>query len=197
MEKYEKSSSIESAGRKVRERFPFPEFIGGALKTTTTIVETAQKYLVPGSRILDFGCGACDKTAVVQTVGYRCSGFDDLADEWHLIDGNRGKILQFAHEFGIDFRLASDGYLPFQKESFDMVMAHDVLEHLHDSPRELLNDLVELIRPNGFLFITVPNAREHSKATIFARWQDEFASFWHILLVPGAVARTYSRICEG
>jgi len=39
-----------------------------------------------------------------------------------------------------------------------MVMCHDVLEHLHDSPRELLNDLAELIKPTGLLFITVPNA---------------------------------------
>ena len=46
----------------------------------------------------------------------------------------------------------------FEKESFDMVMSNDVLEHLHDSPRELVNDLVELIRPNGLLLITVPNA---------------------------------------
>jgi hypothetical protein len=34
--------------------------------------------------------------------------------------------------------------LPFDKCSFDMIMLHDVLEHLHDSPRDLLNDLFEL-----------------------------------------------------
>lgn len=39
-----------------------------------------------------------------------------------------------------------------------MVMMHDVLEHLHDSPRELLNSLVKLIKPEGLLFIPVPNA---------------------------------------
>jgi len=39
-----------------------------------------------------------------------------------------------------------------------MVMMHDVLEYLHDSPRELLNSLVQLIKPEGLLFITVPNA---------------------------------------
>ena len=39
-----------------------------------------------------------------------------------------------------------------------MVMSHDVLEHLHHSPRDLLNDLCELIKPNALLFITVPNA---------------------------------------
>src|SRR5262249_14665669 len=43
-------------------------------------------------------------------------------------------------------------------ESFDMVMAHHFLEHLHDSPRETVNDLVSLVKPDGYLFITVPNA---------------------------------------
>jgi SAM-dependent methyltransferase len=40
----------------------------------------------------------------------------------------------------------------------DMVMIHDVLEHLDDSPRELLNRLLTLVRPGGYLFATVPNA---------------------------------------
>ena len=38
-----------------------------------------------------------------------------------------------------------------------MVMMHDVLEHIHDSPRELLNDLLERTTPEGILFVTVPN----------------------------------------
>ena len=38
-----------------------------------------------------------------------------------------------------------------------MIMLNDVLEHLHDSPRELLNDAIECIRPGGFLFVTVPS----------------------------------------
>jgi 2-polyprenyl-3-methyl-5-hydroxy-6-metoxy-1,4-benzoquinol methylase len=38
-----------------------------------------------------------------------------------------------------------------------MVMLHSVLQHLPDSPRDLLVNLVERIRPGGYLFITVPN----------------------------------------
>src|SRR4030042_560440 len=59
---------------------------------------------------------------------------------------------------GIDFKLSNNGYILFEKSSFDMLMMHDVLEHLHDSPRDLLNDLLELVKPEGYLFITVPNA---------------------------------------
>ena len=34
----------------------------------------------------------------------------------------------------------------------------DVIEHLHNSPRELLSSLVEIIKPCGYIFISVPNA---------------------------------------
>jgi len=122
------------------------------------IANTVLRYLQPGSKILDFGCGPHDKTSILQFLGFQCSGYDDLQDDWHKIPGNREKILSFAGECGIEFKLASDGVLPFEKKNFDMVMLHDVLEHLHDSPRDLLNDLLELVRPEGLLFVTVPNA---------------------------------------
>jgi SAM-dependent methyltransferase len=154
----EKAISIEDAEKKVLEIFPINGYMEGALKTTINIANTIKKYIPPESKILDFGSGPCDKTAVIQYLGYKCSAYDDLKDDWHRLNNNRRKIVQFAKELNIDFRLASNGYLPFQKESFDLVMSHDVLEHLHDSPRELLNDLAELIKPNGLLFITVPNA---------------------------------------
>jgi SAM-dependent methyltransferase len=91
-------------------------------------------------------------------LGFHCSAYDDLQDEWHKIPGNREKILSFANKCGIDFKYANAERLPLEKNSFDMIMLHDVLEHLHDSPRDLLNDLLELAKPNGLLFVTVPNA---------------------------------------
>ena len=47
---------------------------------------------------------------------------------------------------------------PLQRSLFDMVILLDVIEHLHDSPRTLLNDLVDTLKDGGLLFITVPNA---------------------------------------
>lgn len=143
------------------ERFPFQEYmIPGAEEKGAylNIADTVLRYLRPGDKILDFGCGPCDKTSILQFLGFQCSGYDDLQDDWHKFPGNREKILSFTRECGIDFRMASDGMLPFEKNSFDMVMLHDVLEHLHDSPRDLLNDLLELAKPEGLLFVTVPNA---------------------------------------
>jgi SAM-dependent methyltransferase len=151
----------EEAVRLVSKQFPFEEYMtsGIAVKGAyLNIANTVLRYLQPGSRVLDFGCGPCDKTSILQFLGFQCSGYDDLQDDWHKIPGNREKILSFAKECGVDFRLASGGELPFEKNSFDMIMLHDVLEHLHDSPKDLLNDLLELAKPEGLLFVTVPNA---------------------------------------
>jgi SAM-dependent methyltransferase len=153
--------TVEEAIRLVTEAFPFEGYIPAeeTLRRAYSNVGTVVlKYLSPGSTILDFGCGPCDKTAVLQFLGFRCSALDDLQDPWHRIPGNQEKIMGFAKNCGIDFRLAGGESLPFDKASFDMIMLHDVLEHLHDSPRDLLNDLLELVKPRGFLFVTVPNA---------------------------------------
>ena len=44
--------------------------------------------------------------------------------------------------------------LPFRRESFDLVTALDVLEHVDDTAA--LNELREVIRPNGRLIVSVP-----------------------------------------
>ena len=66
--------------------------------------------------------------------------------------------MAFAKEFSIDYKLSNGPVPPFGEHSFDMVMTHGVLEHLHDSPRELLIDVLKLVRPEGYFFATVPNA---------------------------------------
>ena len=148
----------EEALRRVIEQFPWKGYVNPARGAHLNVARTALRFLEPGARILDFGSGPCDKTAVLQLLGFECSAWDDLQDYWHRLGDNVDKIVAFARECGIDFTLAADNAFPYQQGSFDMVMLHDVLEHLHDSPRELLNDLLELVKPEGYLFATVPNA---------------------------------------
>lgn len=176
-------SEIYMAYQRVASSFPFSGYMsleGGAY---FNISRQVLKYLPRGAKILDFGAGPCDKTAILQTLGYQCSAFDDLSDDWHNLDGNRAKILEFANNIGMDYHLAPDGFNRFSSCSFDMVMSHDVLEHLHNSPRELLNDLVSLVHPGGYIFLTVPNAVNIRKRinVLFGRTNlPAFASYyWH------------------
>ena len=166
MVKREERAAIEEAIRRTTEAFP----LSGIDRRTEsqpialrTVASTALRYLEPGSRVLDFGSGTGHKSAVLQCLGFQCCAVDNLQDAQ---PGEAEQILAFNREFGVDFRLAEeqnsggDGkvFLPFEAGSFDMVMLHHVIEHFHDSPREPLNDLLELTKRGGVLFVTVPNA---------------------------------------
>jgi SAM-dependent methyltransferase len=79
----------------------------------------------------------------------------------------------------------ADRILPFATpQSFDMVMMHDVLEHLHDSPRGLVTQLTRLIRDGGFFFVTVPNAANIRKRLSLLRGSTNLPDFEYFYWLP-------------
>lgn len=162
----------------VRSQFPFDGYVELNKDGILSLARTVGAHLPVGSSILDFGSGPCDKTAALQVMGYRCAAYDDLADGWHNQSDNRERIMAFVNQVGIDFRVAFPGEpLPFEPETFDLVMANDILEHLHDSPRDLLLDLIGLLVPNGLLLITVPNAVNIRKRLAVLRGKTNLPDF--------------------
>lgn len=146
---------IDEALEAVRREFPFPGYVEAAPRSHRETAETVLRYLPRGGGILDFAAGPLDKTAVLAHLGYRCSAYDDLSDAWHLAGDNRATILRYATQVGIEYTVAP-GALP--GGPFDMVMAHDILEHLHQSPRAIVGELLSRVVDRGWLFVTVPNA---------------------------------------
>ena len=186
----------EEAIRSVQKIFPFHGYMDENHEMYLTIARTVLRYIQPGARILDFGSGPGDITAVIQLLGMNCTAYDDLQDHWHNIGSHRERIMSFMSELGIDFHLAIDDQLPFPKESFDMLMMHNVIEHLHDSPRDLINDLVELVRPGGFVFITVPNSVNIRKRIFVLCGRTNYQNFEYYYWYPGhwrGHVREYSR----
>lgn len=163
----------------LRQLFPFPAYAEVSEEAGGVIATTVMKFLPPGAAVLDFGCGPMYKTAVLQGLGYRCTATDDLQDDCFTPE-NVDKMLDFARSQGIHFVLAGkEKGLP--PGAFDLVTVNDVLEHLHDSPRELLNDLISLVRPQGYLLVTVPNAANIRKRIALLRGRTNlprFASFY-------------------
>jgi SAM-dependent methyltransferase len=163
----------------VRERFPFEGYVDLQKRACFNISKAIMQHLPPSksTKILDVGCGACEKTAVLSALGYRCYGYDDLQDDWHKIPENQDVIKDFAAAMGIDFRLARGNEFPWDRHTFDLVMLNDVIEHLHNSPRTLLNSLLGLVREDGFLLITVPNAANIRKRIDVALGRTNYQKF--------------------
>ncbi|HEU0298439.1 MAG TPA: class I SAM-dependent methyltransferase [Longimicrobium sp.] len=161
----------------VAAAFPFPGYIReGARQAMAEIVpRIAREVRTPHPRLLDIGCGPMDKTAVMQRLGFDCHAVDDLSDPWHRRGGNLERILDFARGQGIRFHLQDATYaIPFPLESFDVVTVFDVIEHLHQSPRELLNAAGAHLRPGGVLAVTMPNAANLRKRVDVLRGRSNY-----------------------
>jgi SAM-dependent methyltransferase len=160
-----------------RRRFPFPGYMDRGDETYREIAATVSRHVPRGGKLLDVGAGACDKTAVLSLMGFDASACDDLRDPWHLAYDSRERILAFTRAIGVDFRLNDGPDLPFGRETFDMVMVLNMLEHLHDSPRSMLSGLLQLVRSEGFVLITVPNAVNVRKRLAVVRGRTNMPPF--------------------
>jgi 2-polyprenyl-3-methyl-5-hydroxy-6-metoxy-1,4-benzoquinol methylase len=152
---------IDDCINRVKETFPIKGYVSEDKRREYAVIAgLVKRYLPTGGRVLDFGAGPLDKTAVLAGLGYETCACDDLQDYWH--NGKKELILDFAKGNRIDYYVISEektleDFIEGHGQ-FDMVMLHDVIEHLHHSPKNLLNKLLAAAREQAFLFITVPNA---------------------------------------
>jgi len=83
----------------------------------------------------------------------RVTGVDDEGHSRHpLLESLRRK-------FGVSYRdyNALTDELPFEDCSFDIVNSNDMIEHIHGSPKRMLNESYRVLRRGGRLVITTPN----------------------------------------
>lgn len=153
------TTDVDSAFEKVRNAFPISGYIDPHGEGERAIAVELLRARSAGGRLLDIGAGALVKTALFSNLGFECYACDDYQDPWHRRDGHFEKVMDFARTSGITTHVHREGdyTIPFQEESFDVVTICDVIEHLHESPRELLNVGGRLLRAGGILLITMPN----------------------------------------
>lgn len=154
---YVDKSTIQAKINSVKEVFPFPDIYNTA--RYENIVTHISKVLPLGASILDLGAGPCEIPAILNQLGYNCTAYDDFQDEWLIKNNEEGrqKVFTFAEQMNVKIEIATSYTLPFAANSFDMFMMNDVLEHIHDSPKELLNSAVNSVKPGGYIFVTVPS----------------------------------------
>jgi len=132
----------------------------------------------PGLPILDFGCGAGDLVAAGLAAGLSMSG----ADVYY--GGSKSRDQAEAHGLlGAVVHEIHDYHLPFADAHFGLIVNNQVMEHVEDLDRVLV-ELHRVLAPAGLLLSVFPSRdvfREGHIGIPFAHWfrKDSRARFYY------------------
>ncbi len=110
------------------------------------------------SKILDVGCGTGDRLNLLRKQGCDVAGVE-----------YSGQALYAQKHFGLPVFQGTLAQAAFPDNSFDVILFHNVLEHVHD-PREALREARRILRPSGMILVQLPNNRSFQARFFGPRW---------------------------
>lgn len=105
--------------------------------------------LTSGKRVLDAGCGTAYGSAILAAGGANEVVGVDRANE--VLAAVRPRMPE-----RVQLQCADVANLPFESNSFDIVVCFEVIEHVEDTDR-VLDELARVVRDDGVLVISSPN----------------------------------------
>lgn len=159
------------------------------------------KYAGQGGRLLDIGCGTGAVLDFFSTQGGKTKGF-----QVEGIDMSPA-ALEYCHKKGLKVALGKAEVLVYADNTFDVIIASDVLEHIEDTD-SVLREISRVLKPGGIFVVTVPahqflfsqhdvalhHVRRYSKNILATSLQKHFTIQWlgwihAIILIPAIIAR--------
>lgn len=103
-----------------------------------------RSHLPDKAAVLDIGCGGGFLTNALAQSGHRVSGVDLSQESLRVAAKNDATG-------SVSYQVADAYALPFEDQSFDVVCALDLLEHV-DLPEKVIQEASRVLRPGGRFF---------------------------------------------
>lgn len=111
------------------------------------VFHNARKYLSPGTKILEGGCGKGQYVYSLQSRGYDAYGVD-------FADRTVKKVNALLPELKITF--GDVRKLSFPDNTFDGYWSLGVIEHFPEGYGAIAQEMYRVLKPGGYLFLTFP-----------------------------------------
>lgn len=143
--------------RTIVDRYHGPEGDAFALDELTPV---AARFLGPGARALEVGCGYGRNLVALSAVdGCRVVGTDVSMAELSRAATERVAPLPEARRARIALVRQAHYQLPFPDSTFDLVVLWQVLEHVfgREAKRKVIAECVRVMKSGGHLLVETPN----------------------------------------
>jgi 2-polyprenyl-3-methyl-5-hydroxy-6-metoxy-1,4-benzoquinol methylase len=110
-----------------------------------------------GKSVIDVGGGWGAFTAACAALGMKATLMDDFGDGGMGNQDDPRQSLATNFAVSVVSRDVVARGLGLSAESFDAVTSFDMIEHLHASPRDFLQEAVKALRQNGVFLLGAPN----------------------------------------
>jgi SAM-dependent methyltransferase len=118
-----------------------------AVSPNDDVVTLTRKYLRPGSRVLEGGCGRANKVKAMADAGFDAVGLDFAQDS----------VRQARLDYpALDIRQGDVRSLEFPAATFDGYWSIGVIEHFWEGYDSILAEAARVLKPGAHLFLTAP-----------------------------------------
>ena len=149
-------------------------------------IRTTRRYLPPGSRVLEGGCGLGDVVHALHKAGYAAEGVDFAPKVVQAINA------RWPHLNVIEGDVRR---LPRPDDYYDGYWSFGVIEHFVDGYDAIAREMQRVLRPGGYLFLSFPafNPFRQARAAAgkYQRAPGDISDFYQYALDPAGVSANF------